>query len=112
MVVDVIDSSYQQLDVTNLIPSFFNWLFGGALNLGNGGYFGIGLELIVALVSLLIFKPFGFDKGLVTSGFITAIISGLLLKAGWINPFGFVIAIIYFGWGIFELYSTRSQEEA
>ena len=112
MVVDPIDSSYSMIDVSNIIPSFFKWLFGGALNLSNGGLFGIGLQLIVAFVSLLIFKPFGFDRGIVTSGLITAIISGMLLKAGWISNFMFVLSLIYLGWGLYELYSTRSQDEA
>jgi hypothetical protein len=112
MVLDPIDSAYTQISTTHIIPSFFQWLFGGALSLGNGGLFGIGLQLIVALVSLLVFKPFGIDRGMVTSGIITVTISALLLKAGWINNFMFVLSIIYFGFGLYGLYSTRSQEEA
>ena len=89
MAIDPIQTSFEQLDTTNLIPSFFTWLFGGALNMGNGGLFGVGLQLIIGFVSLLIFKPYGMDRGVVTSGLITAIVSALLLKAGWINNFMF-----------------------
>ena len=112
MAIDPIDSSFTNLDMTNIIPSFFTWLFGGALNLDNGGLFGVGLQLIIAFVSLLIFKPYGMDRGVVTSGIITAIISALLLKAGWINNFMFTLSILYLGVGVWMLYETRSQEEA
>jgi hypothetical protein len=110
--MDPIDSAYANIDVSDIIPSFFEWLFGGALSLNNGGMFGIGLILIVAMVSLLIFKSNGLDRGLFTSSFITMIIGLLALKANWINNFIFTLTIIYFIVGIYYLYSKRSQEEA
>jgi hypothetical protein len=112
MAIDPIDTSFEQIDVSQLIPSFFKYLFGGALNSGNGGYFGIGLQMIIAFVSLLIFKPYGLDRAMVTSGLITVLVSALLLKAGWINNFMLTIAIIYLGFGVWRLYAERSQEEA
>lgn len=112
MVVDPIDTSFEQIDVSQLIPSFFKWLFGGALNLNNGGLFGVGLQMIVAFVTLLIFKPYSLDRAMATSGIITVIISVLLLKAGWINNFMLTLSIIYLGFGLWRLFHERSQEEA
>jgi len=49
---DLIDSSYANLDSGNLIPSFFTWLFGGALNFQNGSLWGVGLVLVSPWLAL------------------------------------------------------------
>jgi len=54
--VDIIDSSYANLDSGNLLPSFFTWLFGNALNFENGSIWGICLIMSVALISFYVTK--------------------------------------------------------
>lgn len=112
MVVDIIDSSYQHLDTANLIPSFFNWLFGNALNLENGGVWGIGLILCVALISFLIFKAYSNDKAMITSSLITWVIALLTLRVGWISNLIFFLSCIYVVYSIYKLYDKQSQVEA
>jgi len=109
---DIIDSSFESLDVGNLLPSFLQWLMGGALNLEDGGILGIGLLLVVGLVSFLTFKGFRYEKAMITSAMITWIISLLILKMGWINNTVFVICCIYVVVALYYLYKESSAEEA
>jgi len=110
--VDLIESSYTNLDVGNLIPSFFSWLFGGALNFQNGSLWGIGLIMCVALVSFMTFKAYSTDRAMITSGIITWIIGFLALKAGWISNGIFFIVCAYAVYGIYKLFEKQSQFEA
>jgi hypothetical protein len=112
MTIDPIDTSFTQIDVSNLIPSFFQWLFGGALNLDNGGYFGIGFLLIIAMISLLIYKSEGMAKGAMVSSMITAISALLFLKMNWINNFIFTISLVYVGFALYYLFSHTSEYES
>lgn len=108
--IDPIDSS-SAIDISNILPSFFQWLFGGLTN-QNGLTWGIALILVVGMVSFLVFKSWSFDRAIMTSSLITWIIGLLSLKAGWINNWIFVLCCIYVVVGIYYLYSARSQEEA
>jgi glycerol-3-phosphate acyltransferase PlsY len=112
MTLDPIQTSYEQLDVANLIPSFFKWLGGGALNLDNGGYFGIGFLLIIAMISLLIYKSEGMAKGAMVSSMITAISALLFLKMNWINNFIFTLSLVYVGFALYYLFSHTSEYES
>ena len=112
MTTDIITSSYDAIDTNNLIPSFFKWMFGGALTLDNGGIFGTALILVVALVSFLVFKGFRYEKAMITSAMITWIISLLALKAGWISNGVFTICCIYVVGGLYYLFKESSGEEA
>lgn len=112
MAFDIIDSSYENLDSSQLLPSFFQWMFGNALNLdGNGGIWGIGLLMVVAIVSLFSFKAFSTDRAMIVSALLTWIISLLVLKAGWINNFVFTLCCIYVVYALYELFKKRSAEE-
>jgi glycerol-3-phosphate acyltransferase PlsY len=111
MTLDPIQTSYEQLDVANLIPSFFKWMGGGALNLDNGGYFGIGFLLIIAMISLLIYKSEGMAKGAMVSSMITAISALLFLKMNWINNFIFTLSLVYVGFALYYLFSHTSEYE-
>jgi len=109
---DLIDSSYANLDSGNLIPSFFTWLFGGALNFQNGSLWGVGLVLCVAMVSFMIFKAYSTDRAMIVSAIITWIISFLVLKAGWISNGIFFIVCAYTVYAIYKLFEKQSQFEA
>lgn len=109
---DVIDSSYQNIDAGNLLPSFFQWLFKNALLGDNGSLFGPGLVLVVGVVSLLIFKGFRYEKAMIVSAVITWIVSLLSLKAGWINNYIFTFVCIYVVIGLYYLFKESSSEEA
>jgi hypothetical protein len=111
MAFDIIDSSYSNLDVSQLLPSFFQWMFGNALNFNNGSLWGIGLLMVVAVVSLFTFKSFSTDRAMIVSAFITWIISLLALKAGWISNFIFTLTCIYVVYALYELFKKRSAEE-
>jgi glycerol-3-phosphate acyltransferase PlsY len=108
----IIESSYENLEVSNLLPSFFKFLFGGALSMENGSLWGIALILTTAMVSFLSFKGFRYEKAMAPSGILTAIVGLLALKAGWINNSVFVLTCIYAVGGIFYLFKERSGEEA
>jgi len=112
MATDIIDSSYTSLDSGNLLTSFFNWLFNGALNTPDGQIFGIGLILVVALVSFLTFKGFRYEKAFMPSAMITWIVSFLTLKAGWINNTVFFLTCVYVVVALYMLWDKSSQEEA
>ena len=109
---DLIDSSYANLDSGNLIPSFFTWLFGGALNFQNGSLWGVGLVLCVAMVSFMTFKAYSTDRAMIVSAIITWIISFLVLKAGWISNGIFFIVCAYTVYAIYKLFEKQSQFEA
>lgn len=111
MAIDVIETSYQNIDVTHLIPNFFQWLFGSALNFQNGSMFGIGFLLALGLITLLIFQSYSFDRAILTSSFITLIVGLLFLRAGWIGNGVYAICIIYFGAGIYYLFSHRGERD-
>lgn len=107
---DIIDSAYQNLDSSNLLPSFFQWLFQGALNLENGSIFGIGLILVVAMVSFLTFKGFATHKAMIVSSMITWLVALLSLKAGWISNFIFTLTCIYVVYSVYKLFEKSSDE--
>lgn len=110
--VNLIDSSYSAIDSTNLLPSFFTWLFGGALGFENGSIFGVGLLLMTALISFFTFKGFRYEKAMMPSALITWLISLLALKAGWISNTIFVICCIYVVVAFYYLFKESSSEEA
>jgi hypothetical protein len=110
--VDIIDSSFSSIDSSNLIPSFFSWLFGNALSLENGSIFGVGLVLLTAMVSFLSFKGFRYEKAMVPSAFITWIVALFSLKAGWINNTVFVLCCIYAVVAMYYLWDKSSDESA
>lgn len=110
--VDLIDSSFTNLDAENLVPSFFNWLLGGALTIENGSLFGVGLVLCVGIISFLTFKGFRYEKAMAPSAFITWIVALFSLKAGWINNVIFFLTCIYVVVAIYYLFDKSSQEEA
>jgi hypothetical protein len=112
MALDPIQTAYEQIQVDNLIPSFFEWIFGGALGLSNGSMWGIAFLLVVAVSSLLIFKPYGLANAGITSSIITLVSSLLFLKAGWIGNGVFSLVIIYLGFTLYYLYSHKSETEA
>jgi hypothetical protein len=109
--VDIIDSSYEGLDIANLIPSFFQWIFGNALNFENGSIWGIGLIIVVALVSYLSLKGYRHEKALISSAMITFVVAILSLKAGFISTAIFTIVCIYVVYALYELLSKSSSEE-
>ena len=110
--VDLIDSSYAGIDVSNLVPSFFTWLFGGTLNFEGSSIFGIGLLLSVGIISFLTFKGFRYEKAMMPSAFITWLVSLLELKAGWISNNIFFIACAYVVVAFYYLFKESSGEEA
>lgn len=110
--VDLIDSSFANLDSGNLLPSFFQWLMGGALTGENGSMFGIALILMTALVSFLSFKGFRYEKAMIPSAFITWLVSLLALKAGWISNTVFFLTCVYAVVAIYYLFKESSGEEA
>ena len=110
--VDLIDSSYTNLDAGNLLPSFFTWLFGNALNFENGSIWGIGLVLCVALVSFMTFKTYSTDRAMIVSAIITWIVGFLALKAGWVSNGIFFIICAYVVYAIYKLFDKQSQFEA
>lgn len=112
MVTSIIDSSFESLNSSQLLPSFFQWLLGGALNIENGSLWGIGLLMVVALVSLFSLKAFSTDRAMMVSSMITFIVGLLILKAGWISNFIFTLCCIYVVYALYELFKHRSQEEA
>lgn len=112
MAFDIINSSYENLDAGSLLPSFFTWLFGGALGMENGSVWGAGLVLSIGLISFLIFKGFRYEKAMITSAMITWLISLLSLKAGWINNFIFTLTCIYVVVALYYLFKESSAEEA
>lgn len=85
---------------------------GGALGLNNGSMWGIGFLLVVMMISLLIFKSYGLDRGMTISSILTFIVGFLFLKAGWINNFVFTLTLIYVAFALYYLFAERSQEEA
>jgi hypothetical protein len=110
--VSIIDSSYNALDTTNLLPSFFTWLFGGTLNFEGSSIFGVGLLLSVAVISFLTFKGFRYDKAMLPSSFITWLIALLELKAGWISNTVFFITCAYVVVAFYYVFKESSGEEA
>jgi hypothetical protein len=108
----IIESSYDNLETAQLIPSFFEWLFGGALSNGDGSLFGIGLLLVVAVSTFLMFKGFRYEKAMITSAFITFITGLLTLSAGWIGTGIFTLTCIYLVIGLYYLFKESSSEEA
>jgi hypothetical protein len=82
------------------------------LNLDNGGYFGIGFLLVIAMISLLIFKSEGIAKGAMVSSMITAVSALLFLKMNWINNFIFTISLVYVGFALYYLFSHTSEFES
>ncbi len=109
---NLIDMTYEGINVTHIVPSFFETIINGILNTQNGSLWGIGFLLVIFMISFLLFKPFGFDKGLITASIINFIASLLFFKANWINETIFIISCIFVVVGIWVLLSTRSQEEA
>lgn len=109
--VDLIDSSFESLDVGNLVPSFLSWLFGGALNLENGSLWGTGLILVVGMISFLTFKGFRYEKAMAPSSLITWIVAGLSLKAGWISNNVFFLVCVYVVVAFYYLFKESSAEE-
>jgi phosphoglycerol transferase MdoB-like AlkP superfamily enzyme len=112
MVNSLIDSSYTAIDSSNLLPSFFTWLFGGALGFENGSIFGTGLLLMVGLISFFTFKGFRYEKAMMPSALITWLVSLLALKAGWIGNGTFSICCIYVVIAFYYLSKESSGEEA
>jgi len=108
----IIESSYENIDTGQLLPSFFQWLFGGALNNGDGSLFGIGLLLVVAVSVFLMFKGFRYEKAMITSSFITLIVGILTLSAGWIGIKTFILVCLYVAIAIYYLFKESSAEEA
>jgi Ca2+/Na+ antiporter len=107
----VIESSYENLDTFQLIPSFFKWLGGGVLNNGEGTLFGIGLILIVGLISFLTFKGFRYEKAMIVSAIITWFTALLSLKMDWIGSGVFSLTCIYVVIALYFLYKESSAEE-
>lgn len=112
MALDLIDTSYTGIDVANIIPSFFEWLLGGALGMDNGSLFGIGFLLVITMISLLIFKPYGLDKAMMTSSIINLVIGFMFFKIGWINSFLFSLCLIYLAVALYYLFKATSETEA
>ena len=108
----IIDSSYTNLDSSNLLSSFFTWLFGSALNFENGGIWGACLILSTALISFMLLKTYSTDRAMSVSGIITWVIGFLALKAGWISGGIFFIVCAYAVYGIYKLFDKQSQIEA
>jgi Ca2+/Na+ antiporter len=108
----IIDSSYENLEVSQLLPSFFEWAFGGALNQGDGSLFGVGLISLIAVSSFLMFKGFRYEKAMITSAMITFITGLLSLSAGWIGAGIFTFVCIYFVIALYYLFKKSSGEEA
>jgi len=65
--VDLIDSSYANLDAGNLLPSFLHGYSRVSLNFQNGSLWGIGLIMCVALVSFMTFKAYSTDRAMIVS---------------------------------------------
>jgi hypothetical protein len=108
----LIESSFNDIDAGQLVPSFLTWLFGGALGIENGSIWGIVLVMSVGLVSFLSLKNYRFEKAMAPSGIITSLVALFALKAGWINNFVFVLACVYAVAGIYLLMKKNSGEEA
>lgn len=109
--VDLIDASYTGISTSNLIPSFFQFLFGN-ISGENGNLFGIALILVIAMVSWLMFKSWSNDRAFMVSSLITSMVGFLALKAGWITNSIFVLCLIYVVWAIYKLYDKQGQSEA
>jgi uncharacterized membrane protein len=109
---DIIDSSFTGIDTGNLLPSFFQWMFGGSLNLENGSIWGVALLIVVSVSSFLMFKGFRYEKAMITSSVITWIVAFLALKTAWISNFMFTLSCIYVVLSIILLFEKSSSEEA
>ena len=108
----IIESSWENLDVSNLLPSFFTWLFGGSLTMTDGSVFGIALVMITGLVSFLTFKGFRYEKAMIPSAFITWLVGFFSLKAGWINNTVFYIVCAYVVVALYYLWDKSSEEQS
>lgn len=109
---DLIDSSYEGIDTTNLVPSFLKWLFNGTLNIQNGSIGGTGFIILIAVTSFFIFKGFRYEKAMTVSAMITWFTALLTLKIGWISNQVFVLCCIYVVAGLYYLFKESSAEEA
>lgn len=107
----IIESANENLDYNNLIPSFLNWLFGETLFSSSGELFGIGLLLVVGMVSFLTLKGFRYDKAMIVSSVVTWITGFFLLQWGRISQGVFVVVCIYVAVSIYLLLDKSSQEE-
>ena len=107
----IIETSFESIEVDQLIPSFLEFLFGGGLSMEQGGLWGIALLITVAMVSFLSLKNFSTDRAMVVSALITWITALLSLKAGGINTFIFGLVCIYTVYAIYQLFSERSMGE-
>jgi hypothetical protein len=108
----LIETSFDSLDAGNLLPSFFTWLFGGAMQMENGSIFGVVLIMTVGLVSFLTFKGFRYEKAMLPSSLITWLIGLLALKAGWIGNTVFFLTCVYVVTAFYYLFKESSAEEA
>lgn len=111
--VDLIDSSFTGIQVEQLVPSFFQWLFSGALGLGtNQSLAGIGLLMIVGLGSYLIFMAYGSTRSMMASSILTWIVAFLLRNYGWINNTIFFLMCVYVVTALYYLSKKSSGVEA
>ena len=98
------------LNPANLIGGFFSWI-GEVLDLGSGSMWGIGVLLVIGMVSFLASKNYSYDRAMGVSGFISVVAGFIILRLGWINTQVFILACIWFVIGLYYLVKDRGGEE-
>lgn len=98
------------ISTSNLIGSFFSCIT-GFLDLGSGSIFGIGIMLVIGMVSFLASKSYSYDRAMGVSGFVTLVAGFIILKLGWISNKVFILAAIWFVIGLYYLIKDRGGEE-
>lgn len=95
----------------NIVMDFFTCIISG-LQTSAGSVWGIGITLLIAIISFMTLKDYTFDRALVTSGFITMIAGLFMLKLEWISVKIFLLILIYFIVGVYFVIKERGGEEA
>jgi len=75
------------------------------------GFFGIGLLIVIAVVSFISAKTFSSEKAFAFSGFLTMLSAILLRFMNLINDAVMYIVVIAFAAIVIWLWNSRQQEE-
>jgi len=94
----------------NLIGGFFSWI-SSILDLGGGSMLGIGLVLVIGMVSFIASKEYSYDRAMGVSGIITLVTGFIILRLGWISNQIFILICIWFVIGLYFLVKERGGEE-
>jgi uncharacterized membrane protein len=74
------------------------------------GFFGVGILILIAVVSFIISKTFSSEKALTFSGFLTLLSAILLRFMGLISDGVLYTVVIFFTVIVIWLWKTRQEE--